>query len=483
MRHKTFGEVLEFDTCAALLHGAQFQKSFFGVANKYLLSGAAGTRLLNAYSWSQDDPDTTEAELAAHFAHCMTVNENRDLPLLETELPVETDFAIVCRNTFNYFHFITESLSQLSVLDELDFRGRIYFHFPNDAQKQKGFARAFVDALFPELAEQVIFERCPKGYAHVLSAFETSSGFFMEPSVYPAVRRVLPKGDVWSTSAFSRGKQAVVAMNSVTGGLVSLRERALRAIEGRDFSHLPKRFYVGRNDLENRQRRLGGEAVLLEHLSLLGFEYVVFESLSPLEQIALMAQAEVMVSHHGAGFTNMMFANPEATVIEIGTLQTATQRWADFWPLAHVSGCRYVSFFADFDREDALLEPHFATDGIVSAALDTQGVGQVVAYVAALCGVYPDFPTQDGLLRLAQRLLDSGAAEQGLGLLAQNEALTQGNAGLHLLFGADGVVRQTLRSARGDPLGAGPVRAGFPRPLHRLCVEPQLGPICGLRTG
>ena len=95
-------------------------------------------------------------------------------------------------------------------------------------------------------------------------------------------------------------------MNAVSSALIALRRRALRAVAGGNYDHLPQRFFVGRDERQSRARHMEGEDLLFEHLQLFDFEYVVFESLAPLEQIALMARAEMMVSYHGAGFTNML---------------------------------------------------------------------------------------------------------------------------------------------------------------------------------
>tara|TARA_R110002072_G_scaffold19365_2_gene71789 strand:- start:2597 stop:3364 length:768 start_codon:yes stop_codon:yes gene_type:complete len=176
-----------------------------------------------------------------------------------------------------------------------------------------------------------------------------------------------------------------------------------------------------------------GEDLLFDHLKLFGFEYVVFENLSPLEQIAAMANAEMMISYHGAGFTNMLFASPDAYVIEIGTLQTAQFRWGDFWPLANASQCRYVSFFADLNTDDPLTEPHFSTDGIVPVALSEQGTAQLMGFVVTVLGHYPKFNAPANLSELARRVLQVGAGDRAVGLLEEHAELVRENAELCLL--------------------------------------------------
>ena len=176
-----------------------------------------------------------------------------------------------------------------------------------------------------------------------------------------------------------------------------------------------------------------GEDLLFDHLKLFGFEYVVFENLSPLEQVALMANAEMMISYHGAGFTNMLFANPDAYVVEIGTLQTAQARWGDFWPLANAAQCRYVNFFADFNNENPLIEPKFSNDGIVPVFLAERGTAQVMAFVVTVLGQYPTLNSVASLEDTARKALQVGAGDHAVKLLEQHADLVRDNAKLCLL--------------------------------------------------
>ena len=129
---------------------------------------------------------------------------------------------------------------------------------------------------------------------------------------------------------------------------------------------LARRIFVVRdpqNEAINQRRFLGQDA-LWDRLRVLGFEKVYFERLSPLEQVATMNAAEVVVSAHGAFFANMMFADPGAHVIEIGSIQTQFHRWGDFLGNAHVANCRYSVVFADLAQADPSVVPPI-TDGLI----------------------------------------------------------------------------------------------------------------------
>lgn len=447
-RHKTFSKAVEFNTVPVLLEGASFRKSFSLAKGKCLLSGASGTRLLNRYCWENEEDDLDpEEQLVSYFRQCQSKNNEGSIPIWGGPRPDKMAVAIECRNTFNYYHFITESLSQLAILAKAGFEGDIFFHFPNAPEKTRPFVTAFIDALFPDLKGRVFLERSPKEYDYVITAFDFFCAYYQFPAdVVGSVDQFSPSDAMFRGHDAYRGSQGILTMNGFHSGLRSLRARAMRAIEGKDFSHLPKRFFVGRDDRMARKRDIVGAEKLYEMLQLFGFEYVVFENMSPLEQIALMANADMMVSYHGAGFTNLLFAGPQTYVLELGTLQTARFRWGDFWSLAHASGCRYVSFFADYNKEDPLADPSFDLDGIVPVALSDGGVAEVMSFIVAIFGKVPRLPTAQSVQSLADRLIGVREYDRALHLLEKHEHLIKGHLGLCLAKAACHKHRDERRS-------------------------------------
>ncbi|MBT0956454.1 glycosyltransferase family 61 protein [Alphaproteobacteria bacterium KMM 3653] len=428
-RLKNFSELVVFNTVPAVAEKVHFVKSAMSVRGKWVLSGAAGTRLRNKYAAEQEGtaPEVDEnladffdaqQKLGAGFPVADWPEDWRDLP-----------FAIESRNTFNYYHFLTETLCQLCSLDDLpEHRGPILIHYPNS--EPRAFALALVDALFPELAARVRFVRAPQKYARVLTVFNFRHAYYQTgPEVIPPVDDLAPSGWMWQGRRALRGSMGLLAQNSIDINLLRLRARALAAVEGGDYDHLPRRFWVGRSEEGARDRRMEGEAALLERLAPLGFQSVQFEDLSPLEQVAIMARAEVMISYHGAGFANMLFAAQTAHVIELGTLQTCVFRWGDFMPHAHASGCTYLSFFADHRAEDPKREPVFRVDGIVPVSLSDSGVDQVAGYVSTLLGD-PQIATRETLATTYEVLVKIGHGEQAETLLDAHQDWVAGDATL-----------------------------------------------------
>lgn len=434
-QHRKFSKALEYNSQPVVLDDVEFRKSFVFVKDKLWLTGAAAARAQIEYRRRhQGAPEEAEDALVAYFDACQKSNTGLELPFLEEQPVADLDFVIECRNTFNYFHFLTESLSQLEVLSQLDFKGRIFFHFPNREEKMRGFAQAFVDALYPEYAGRVFFERAPKRYRRALAAFDLIGSHYQNPDAEIHGLETYPKSDhMWKGRKATIGSQSILAMNCVNTNLLALRKRALRMIESGDYSHLPTRFYVGRDTRQSRTRHMAGEDLLFDHLRLFGFEYVVFESLGPLEQVALMARAEMMISYHGAGFTNMLFANPDAYVIEIGTLQTAVSRWDDFWPLATAAGCKYLTFFADYNTENPVEDLRPFKDEILPVQLSERGIAQVLAFVVSVFGHVPEMATKEQLATLVRELMTVEAAAQAVALLDAHAGMVEWDAELSLL--------------------------------------------------
>jgi capsular polysaccharide biosynthesis protein/tetratricopeptide (TPR) repeat protein len=75
------------------------------------------------------------------------------------------------------------------------------------------------------------------------------------------------------------------------------------------------RLYITREQASTR--RIINESEVIAFLQPLGFQPVVLESLSVREQGRLLASANVVISAHGGGLTNLTFCQPGTTVIEI----------------------------------------------------------------------------------------------------------------------------------------------------------------------
>jgi hypothetical protein len=97
--------------------------------------------------------------------------------------------------------------------------------------------------------------------------------------------------------------------------------------------------YISRGDANIR--RVLNEEEIKEFLKSIGFEIITPGQVSLQEQIKTFINAKVIVSPHGAGLTNMVFAPPNTTVIEMFP-ESKNQVDGSYWTLADSCGHNYA---------------------------------------------------------------------------------------------------------------------------------------------
>ena len=80
-------------------------------------------------------------------------------------------------------------------------------------------------------------------------------------------------------------------------------------------SNQADKIYISREKAKNR--RLVNETEVSQLLNKFGFTTVFLEEMSFLEQVAIFANAKVIVAPHGSGLTNLAFCSPNAKVVEL----------------------------------------------------------------------------------------------------------------------------------------------------------------------
>lgn len=98
------------------------------------------------------------------------------------------------------------------------------------------------------------------------------------------------------------------------------------------------RLFVSRKDAP--QRVLLNESELEMRLADLNFKTVTLTGMSVAEQIRTFSKARVIVSAHGSGLTNLVFSPPGAAVVEI--TNTEIRHMGDFRSIAHHMNQRYI---------------------------------------------------------------------------------------------------------------------------------------------
>lgn len=131
-----------------------------------------------------------------------------------------------------------------------------------------------------------------------------------------------------------------------------LRDRAHRAagVETETIEELPSRIYVSRHNANIRRvRNAGAVHDVLEEFDI---EPYALEELPVATQVRLFANADLVVSPHGAGLANLVYGT-DPTVLELfGGKQKTT-----FYRLSKLMGFEYHALFCDHTCEDLLVDP------------------------------------------------------------------------------------------------------------------------------
>ncbi|ELY45340.1 MULTISPECIES: glycosyltransferase family 61 protein [Natronorubrum] len=147
----------------------------------------------------------------------------------------------------------------------------------------------------------------------------------------------------------------------------SLREQALRAV---DTSRFSDRVYISRNDATSR--RVRNERDAFKRLEHAGFERYELSSMAVKETIALFAQADCIVTPHGAGLTDLIYAD-NVSVVEL-------------MPINRVNGIYYMltkqvdgwyGYIGCETNESDLIVDVDDLEAMVDAALARDSVGQL----------------------------------------------------------------------------------------------------------
>lgn len=114
-----------------------------------------------------------------------------------------------------------------------------------------------------------------------------------------------------------------------------------------------RRLFIGRRGAT--RRRVLNEDQLCQHAARHGFERLELEGRSIAEQARLFAEAAFVIAPHGAALTNLLFATPQASVLELlpprasATLPINAPNLPAFREISAFVGCRYDYLFGEPD--------------------------------------------------------------------------------------------------------------------------------------
>jgi hypothetical protein len=118
------------------------------------------------------------------------------------------------------------------------------------------------------------------------------------------------------------------------------------ALKKTTITNFPKRIYLSRK--QRAVRCVENEQEIMPILKEFSFEVIYFENLSFWDQVAMMHHAEAFISIHGAGFSNVMFMPPKASVLELINVHYAKAEYQfPFWRLSSAAELNYYAQFCE----------------------------------------------------------------------------------------------------------------------------------------
>jgi hypothetical protein len=114
--------------------------------------------------------------------------------------------------------------------------------------------------------------------------------------------------------------------------------------------------YISRNS-DSKYKRIKNEEDLLKCIRPLGFKEIVLSELSVKKQMKVFAEADIILTPHGAGLTHILFSNPELTVFEITHSNKESKH---YWHMAWHFGLDYYRIVAQQDENsDFIVNPKY----------------------------------------------------------------------------------------------------------------------------
>ncbi len=378
---KQFTSAVETDVRPAVVENLTVSDTHLAVNGKWLVTGPAGARLLGATGRAAKKArgkDATLTELNAFFTQAS--QQPSELPLWEGDIK-GLDFVIEARNLKNYFHFVRETFSVFALIADLKgFTGRIIIVAKD--RDIPTFVLSHIAAIFPELRDKVDVHQAPATFERAIIAHYNDTSYFYQPDA--KIDGLIPANQSLAKGEIGTNLVKLVILNSYPRSLRKLREVAHKRIEDQRFEHLPDRFWVSRRSTPGHDRTIENEDEIIALLEPYGFKKIYFEDYAPLTQVGLMRDADIMISYHGAGFTNMLYAGTQTRIIELGTLQTARLRMDDFTGFANASQSDYTVAVADFPDEFGNDIPPMRGAGIYPVRMSDAAVEKLIALVKTL---------------------------------------------------------------------------------------------------
>lgn len=217
-------------------------------------------------------------------SHVLYQTESHALIVQQRQAEIAKGVLINGFTETNYYHWLLEIVSQLQFVDELPEQYADYPILISASSQKIPSIKAFIEAF--NLDRSVIFLEVLVSY-NIDDVLLINAPNNLIPNLKDAAPNVAENGFVRKES------------------VDYLRSKALPLARAIDASTLPKRVFMARK----HKLRTYNQAEIFAVLKLLGFTDVYMEELEFSQQVALMANAEVIVGPTGAAWANILFAS------------------------------------------------------------------------------------------------------------------------------------------------------------------------------
>jgi capsular polysaccharide biosynthesis protein len=204
------------------------------------------------------------------------MDDRMGIELTEPVTDSATSAAVLgAQTSVNYFHWLFESLTRVDLLQRADLA-----HQPLLVPEPTAMHLETLDAAGISPDQLVVVGAAPRRFA----------------TLY------LPSRGLGNIHSFTRSGTAFLRAMGIA--------QALRKAPGKP----RRRIYISR--ARARTRHIANERSLMSLLAENGFECLVTEEMSALEQMAMFSECDVIAGAHGAGLANAVFAASGAVVLE-----------------------------------------------------------------------------------------------------------------------------------------------------------------------
>lgn len=437
--HRRMMSGFSMKTVMAEVHRPGFKRAFMSSGGKVLLNGSAGDRARNFVRKNMEYSEESLEYFRRSYGE-LSKPENIYSNAFHAE-----DCWIEVKNFYNFFHFLTESFHKVFV-DREEMRSVRKIVLKSKSTRIEEFANLWIKDCEELIGgkvsievEQSVSDEMPSAVLTPMSSKHLL--YQISGTHHGMIEGARPPGHSWLGYDSTPHPVKVFGLNSFDDSLLDFRKAVIDLAKKKIPARWGRKIYAARSKGLLRNRVMKGEEGLIAALERRGFEVVYFEEMSPLEQIRCVSGARCVVMQHGAGMTNMLFANSNAHIFELGTYQTAMARWADFMPLCHAAQCHYHHIFLDMDFDNEDSDPVFANDGLVAPVLSGEDVERVTSII--LGGIKDKIDGAiGGMATHSAYLIDRGAYRQAYRLYDSCESFMggyreywEGRAGLNELCG------------------------------------------------